>query len=88
MTTDREQLLALLTAVNDYSGDRDARLWAAVDRARRHLLLTESPDGDCTARIERAATAAYAAGEARGTGARPDRRQGHPDTEPPGTVAP
>lgn len=91
MSTDREELLELLTAVDAYPyGSRPGRrrLRDAADRARRHLLLVESPDGDCAQRVEQASTAAYAAGEARGAGARPDRRQGHPDTGAPGTVAP
>jgi hypothetical protein len=82
VSTDREQLADLLAAVDriadrlSYVGPERA-LRDAADRARRHLLLVESPDGDCTARIDDASSAAYAAGVARGADARPDRRQGY-----------
>jgi hypothetical protein len=92
VSTDREELLALLTAVERFAGfapvAASQALRRGADRARRHLLLVESPDGDCARRIDAASTAAYAAGEARGTGAQPDRRQGHPGDSDPGTVAP
>jgi type IV secretory pathway VirJ component len=85
VTTDREALLALLTAV-DRSGVLLASrptpqerqiLRIGAERARRHLLLTEAPDGDCAARIDAASDASYAAGVAHGVDARPDRPQGY-----------
>jgi hypothetical protein len=92
VSTDREELLALLSTVERFAGSAPVAASQALrrgaDRARRHLLLVENPDGDCTARVEQAATAAYAAGEARGAGAQPDRRQGHPGDGTVGTVAP
>lgn len=82
MTTDREELLALLSTVDRFAGYAPLAVGQALrrgaDRARRHLLLVESPDGDCRERIEAASQAAYAAGMARGSGARADRRQGVP----------
>jgi hypothetical protein len=82
VSTDREELLALLTIVDRYGvtgcAGCDRHLREAAERARRHLLLVESPDGDCAARIDDASSAAYAAGVARGADARPDRRQGYP----------
>lgn len=80
MSTDREQLADLLAAVDGLVTsvpDTGRRLRDAANRARRHLLLVESPDGDCAARIDDASSAAYAAGVARGADARPDRRQGY-----------
>jgi hypothetical protein len=77
--TDREALLALLTAVDAHlarPGTPTDRLRDAAGGARRHLLLTEAPDGDCAARIDAASSASYAAGAAHGVDARPDRPQG------------
>jgi hypothetical protein len=92
VSTDREELIALLSTVDRFAGSAPVAASQALrrgaDRARRHLLLAESPDGDCARRVGQAATAAYAAGEARGAGARPDRRHGHPGDGPAGTVTP
>jgi hypothetical protein len=92
MSTDREILLELLRVVDAHAGwavpESERALRRAANRTRRHLLLVENPDGDCAARVESASTAAYAAGEARGAGARPDRRHGHPGDGHPGTVTP
>lgn len=79
MSTDREVLADLLAAVDAASPEPEGirPLRVAADRARRHLLLVESPDGDCARRIEDASTAAYAAGQANAVDARPDRGQEH-----------
>jgi hypothetical protein len=71
MSTDREVLLELVTAL-----DRGLRreITDAAERARRHL--DEVPPCDCTAEAARASRASYAAGVAHGVDARPDRRQG------------
>jgi hypothetical protein len=80
VSTDREVLVELLGAVDRFAGFAPLAprlaLRRAADAARRHLILVESPDGDCRQRIQAAADAAYAAGRAREAGARPDRRQG------------
>jgi hypothetical protein len=80
MTTDREELLALLSTVERFAGfaplAAGQALRRAADRARRHLLHTEAPDGDCAARIDAASTASYAAGAAHGVDARPNMPQG------------
>lgn len=92
MTTDREALVELLAAV-DAARIRSVPsiaipLRRAADAARRHLLLTEAPDGDCAERIHTAARAAYAAGVARGAGARPDRPGNTYEPPAVGTVEP
>lgn len=79
MSTDREVLADLLRAVDglvlsDLGSQQ--RLRAAANGARRHLLLVESPDGDCRQRIEEHGAASYAAGVAHGRGARPGQRPG------------
>jgi hypothetical protein len=79
VSTDREVLADLLFAVDAMPPTMRPRpLTLAADAARRHLLLTDAPDGDCARRIRAAQDASYAAGRAREAGARPDRRQGHP----------
>jgi hypothetical protein len=78
VSTDREVLADLLAAVDTMPPTMRPRpLTVAADAARRHLLLTESPDGDCARRIRAAQDASYAAGRAREVGARPNVRQGH-----------
>lgn len=71
MTTDREALRELLAEVDDsvraHEPEYDGALADAADRARAHL---DRPD-PCTAEVDRASAAAYAAGQARNAGAEP-----------------
>lgn len=80
MSTDREALAGLLNVVDAHvqahGRSHSPELAGAADGVRRHLLLVESPDGDCRQRIEQASSAAYAAGRAAGADARPNHRQG------------
>jgi len=75
VTTDREALLDLVAAIERvdrhspnarYSG---TAIPAALYRARLHL--DDEPAHDCSAEVERASRAAYAAGQARAVGAAP-----------------
>lgn len=72
MSTDREHLRAVVEAGEALlSGDGIGvveQLRRTVDTARAHLWRV--PEHDCSAEVERASRAAYAAGQAAGAGAR------------------
>lgn len=80
MTTDRELLLDLVETIE--SGD-PIGVALRIREVRQHLA--ETLPCDCSTEAARASRASYAAGVARGVGARPDRRQGDdsPEGDPP-----
>jgi hypothetical protein len=84
VTTDREALRDLVEAIDrvdrPHRGATRVAAWqsadaalaafrSAADRARAHLEAV--PEPDCSAEVERASRAAYAAGQARNAGATP-----------------
>lgn len=67
MTTDREHLAALVSAVERLAVDGHEHLRRQAANARAYL--DHEPEHDCSAEVARASRAAYAAGQARGAGA-------------------
>jgi hypothetical protein len=73
---DREHLADLVDAVERLAVVGHEHLRDLAARGRAHL--DRSPEDPCSTVVERASSAAYAAGRAAGVDARPDRRQGAP----------